>query len=88
MGRALFCLQQEEVFVARPKVHHPLYQRPISPVVLADVQGGDVPRTSTGSEFDRVLGGGLVPGALILVGGDPVLANRRFCYRSASFGSR
>ena len=31
-----------------------------------------IPRESTGSnEFDRVLGGGLIPGALILIGGDP-----------------
>ena len=29
-------------------------------------------RTSTGnSEFDRVLGGGIVPGSLVLIGGDP-----------------
>ncbi|OGL87537.1 DNA repair protein RadA [Candidatus Uhrbacteria bacterium RIFCSPLOWO2_02_FULL_48_12] len=32
----------------------------------------NAPRESTGSvEFDRVLGGGLVPGALVLIGGDP-----------------
>ncbi|TWT19970.1 DNA repair protein RadA [Luteimonas marina] len=39
---------------------------------LKDVQqGGDV-RVSTGiGEFDRVLGGGLVEGAVVLVGGDP-----------------
>ena len=31
---------------------------------LADIEASDVPRFSTGvSEFDRVLGGGLVPGA-------------------------
>ena len=36
------------------------------------IEGSDVPRTPTGvPEFDRVLGGGLVPGALILLGGDP-----------------
>ena len=36
------------------------------------IEGADVNRTLTGvPEFDRVLGGGLVPGALILLGGDP-----------------
>src|SRR3954452_22767100 len=39
---------------------------------LADVQQGDHARVSTGiGEFDRVLGGGLVEGAVVLVGGDP-----------------
>jgi DNA repair protein RadA/Sms len=36
------------------------------------VAGSDIPRLSSGlAEFDRVLGGGFVPGAIILVGGDP-----------------
>ncbi len=39
---------------------------------LAEVPGTGQPRLRTGiGELDRVLGGGLVPGALILVGGDP-----------------
>ncbi len=48
------------------------------PLVLAGGESAAAPggereiRLSTGSgEFDRVLGGGLVPGAVILVGGDP-----------------
>ncbi len=39
---------------------------------LKDVLHHEDARTSTGiSEFDRVLGGGLVEGAVILIGGDP-----------------
>jgi len=39
---------------------------------LKDVQQGEHARVSTGiGEFDRVLGGGLVEGAVVLVGGDP-----------------
>lgn len=39
---------------------------------LADVQAQEVPRLATGvGEFDRVLGGGLVTGAVVLIGGDP-----------------
>src|SRR5689334_5890916 len=39
---------------------------------LASVAMHDQPRSATGvEEFDRVLGGGLVPGAVILLGGDP-----------------
>ena len=39
---------------------------------LADVDLAEMPRTSTSmQEFDRVLGGGLVPGSAILIGGHP-----------------
>ena len=39
---------------------------------LKDVEQGAETRVSTGiGEFDRVLGGGLVAGAVVLVGGDP-----------------
>lgn len=39
---------------------------------LSTIEARDLPRiTSTIDEFDRVLGGGLVPGAVILIGGDP-----------------
>ncbi len=40
--------------------------------VLQDIDLQDLPRFSSGTEeFDRVLGGGLVPGSAILVGGYP-----------------
>ncbi|MFH1813764.1 MAG: DNA repair protein RadA [Pseudomonadota bacterium] len=39
---------------------------------LADIRPRDEPRLATGlEEFDRVLGGGLVPGGVVLIGGDP-----------------
>jgi len=39
---------------------------------LATIEARDLPRISTTlEEFDRVLGGGLVPGGVILIGGDP-----------------
>ncbi len=39
---------------------------------LSDIEAADVPRFSTSiEEFDRVLGGGLVPGGVVLIGGDP-----------------
>jgi DNA repair protein RadA/Sms len=42
------------------------------PVLLAEVEAEEVFRTPTGlEEFDRVLGGGLVAGSVILIGGDP-----------------
>lgn len=42
------------------------------PQPITQVDAAAVPRFSAGiKEFDRVLGGGIVPGALILLGGDP-----------------
>ncbi|VDY45983.1 DNA repair protein [Salmonella enterica subsp. enterica serovar Daytona] len=39
---------------------------------LSDISLEELPRFSTGfKEFDRVLGGGVVPGSAILIGGNP-----------------
>ncbi|NYT38454.1 DNA repair protein RadA [Allopusillimonas soli] len=39
---------------------------------LAEIEARELPRQPTGiAEFDRVLGGGLVSGAVVLIGGDP-----------------
>jgi DNA repair protein RadA/Sms len=46
--------------------------RALTPVTLGDVQAPRVERLTTGvGEFDRVLGGGVVPGSLVLIGGAP-----------------
>jgi DNA repair protein RadA/Sms len=54
-----------------PQHHKSLAQT--APVLsLADIDATDVPRFGTGiEEFDRVLGGGLVAGGVVLIGGDP-----------------
>ena len=46
---------------------------PSAPVqALAEIEAVDVARTSTGQvELDRVLGGGVVAGGVVLIGGDP-----------------
>ncbi len=42
------------------------------PVALDRIPVDDAPRIGTGSaELDRVLGGGIVPGSVVLLGGDP-----------------
>ena len=44
----------------------------VTPKKLNEVQGREETRTKTGiNELDRVLGGGLVKGSLVLVGGEP-----------------
>jgi DNA repair protein RadA/Sms len=46
--------------------------RALKPVPLGQVKAPRVERLKTGiGEFDRVLGGGLVPGSLVLIGGAP-----------------
>lgn len=42
------------------------------PLTLEQIDESDTPRRPTGiEEFDRVLGGGVVPGSAVLVGGEP-----------------
>jgi DNA repair protein RadA/Sms len=44
----------------------------IQPKVLSDISSGNEIRIATGdNELDRVLGGGIVPGSLVLIGGEP-----------------
>lgn len=46
--------------------------RTLKPKILTDISVKDDPRCSTGSvELDRVLGGGIVAGSLVLLSGDP-----------------
>ncbi|MBN1961052.1 MAG: DNA repair protein RadA [Deltaproteobacteria bacterium] len=53
-------------------------------VLLNDVADAGTTRLSTGLiEFDRVLGGGLVKGALILVGGDPGIGKSTLLIQAA-----
>ncbi|MCX6140697.1 MAG: DNA repair protein RadA [Candidatus Kapabacteria bacterium] len=53
---------------------------------LADVQADQAPRIHTGmQELDRVLGGGLVPGSIVLVGGDPGMGKSTLMLQLAAF---
>jgi DNA repair protein RadA/Sms len=55
------------------------------PVPYPQVASADLVRTSTGlPEFDRVLGGGLVPGGVVLVGGEPGVGKSTLLLQSAS----
>ena len=57
--------------MSQTQMHKSLAQT--APVLsLKDIEAIDVPRFGTGiDEFDRVLGGGLVAGGVVLIGGDP-----------------
>ncbi len=50
-----------------------------------DIKTGTVARLKTGiSEFDRVLGGGIVPGSLVLIGGEPGIGKSTIVLQVAS----
>lgn len=57
---------------------------------LAEVSPDDVARTPTGiGEFDRVLGGGMVPGSVVLLGGDPGIGKSTLLLQTlAALGER
>jgi DNA repair protein RadA/Sms len=46
--------------------------REVTAIAYSEIESQDEARVSSGvTEFDRVLGGGIVPGTLVLIGGDP-----------------
>src|SRR5438105_8720495 len=73
LGRCAGCGEWNtliEEATSRPGRNRPPVGRPVRR--LADVALADATRISTGlPELDRVLGGGLVPGSLVLIGGEP-----------------
>lgn len=59
------------------------------PKRLDEIESADVPRTPTGiAELDRVLGGGIVPGAAILVGGEPGIGKSTLLLQLAAGSKR
>jgi DNA repair protein RadA/Sms len=53
--------------------------------LYADVALANYPRLSTGiDEFDRVLGGGVVPGSLVLLGGEPGIGKSTLLLQAAA----
>ena len=55
------------------------------PAGLAGIAEADLPRSSLGiAELDRVLGGGLVPGSLVLLGGEPGIGKSTLLLQAAA----
>ncbi len=65
----------------------------LAPVLLRHVKAQDHARMVVGvAELDRVLGGGVVPGSVVLIGGDPGIGKSticlQLCYQLASQGKK
>lgn len=57
--------------------------------LYSDIETSDAPRQSSGiAEFDRVLGGGIVPGALVLLGGEPGIGKSTLLLQVAAHVAR
>ena len=76
MGRCSGCgawnsLIEETVEVTKPGLSHPRWEK-TKPRPITEIKPRADIRTRTGiREFDRILGGGIVAGSLVLVGGEP-----------------
>lgn len=58
--------------------------QPVDLIKLSEVTLKSVERISTGySEFDRVLGGGIVPGSIVLIAGDPGIGKSTLLLQTA-----
>jgi len=74
----------ETVIVDRPSSSSGRHRTSVHAVPLAQVTSAGERRLPIGlGEFDRVLGGGLVPGALILLGGDPGIGKSTLLLQAA-----
>jgi DNA repair protein RadA/Sms len=57
--------------------------------LYSDVELANSPRLSSGiTEFDRVLGGGIVPGSLVLLGGEPGIGKSTLLLQAAAHFAR
>ena len=62
---------------------------PLAATPLLHIEQDTVTRIPSGyGEFDRVLGGGIVPGSLVLIGGDPGVGKSTLLLQSASYTSQ
>jgi len=62
---------KEEIELANPRFASQVKEGS-RPVKLNEVAGKELPRINSGiAEYDRLIGGGIVPGSLTLIGGEP-----------------
>ena len=80
MGWQMSVVRRVEHVCGRTDTKRVVNKRPVSgietekpkPIVLSEIEADDEPRINLhDEELNRVLGGGLVPGSLVLIGGEP-----------------
>ncbi|MCX7572269.1 DNA repair protein RadA [Tumebacillus sp. DT12] len=92
MGKCPGCGQwntmvEEVATTSKPSAHgelHHLQTEPSKPSKITEINTVEEVRQHSGtSEFDRVLGGGIVAGSLVLVGGDPGIGKSTLLLQTA-----
>jgi len=69
--------------------HRGIGQTSREPKPISEITASEVERHLTGmSEFDRVLGGGIVPGSIVLIGGDPGIGKSTLLLQASDALSR
>ena len=73
-----------EEIIETPKRQLARYSGKVSMSKIKDIVAGEEDRLKTGiNEFDRVLGGGLMPGSVVLLGGDPGIGKSTLAMQAA-----
>lgn len=94
LGRCPSCkswqsFAEEVETLITPSRHRGIGQASREPEPISEVTASEVERHLTGmSEFDRVLGGGIVPGAVVLIGGDPGIGKSTLLLQASEALSR
>ena len=80
----------EEIEAATPSpIHRGIGQHASKPEPISQVTATEIERQLTGmAEFDRVLGGGIVPGSVVLIGGDPGIGKSTLLLQASDALSR
>jgi DNA repair protein RadA/Sms len=87
LGRCPDC-QTWNSFVERAVAAAPRVATAAAPVEMCELAGEELPRLAIDlPEFERVLGGGIVPGSLILVGGDPGIGKSTLLFQVAALAA-
>ena len=72
-----------------PSRHRGIGQVSREPEPISEITASEVERHLTGMlEFDRVLGGGIVPGSVVLIGGDPGIGKSTLLLQASDALSR
>jgi len=82
-------LVEERKETVPSRLDFPVHLKKSEPLLLSSIKAGYGERTSTGiKELDRVLGGGVVTGSVVLVGGDPGIGKSTLLLQALSGLSR
>jgi len=79
----------EEIVPEQPKTRRAYFTGGESPKLLTEIEATDEIRLKTDiAELDRILGGGLVPGSVTLIGGDPGIGKSTLLLQASNRLSR